>query len=552
MVDLHVHSCRSDGSLTPTELVDYAIEKGLSAFALTDHDSVDGITEAVEYADRLRKEGKTNVPEIIPGIELSCQLYNRDVHIVGLYIDVNAEVFKKYLSDFIASRDSRNRKMCENMTNAGLVISYDELKERFPDAVITRAHYATLLVEKGYCKSKTEVFERYIGDRCPFYIPRERISPEEGVKLILAAGGIPVLAHPILYRLSDDNLEKLVKSLKETGLIGIEAIYSTYAPSEERQIRKLAQKYNLRLSGGSDFHGTNKDNIDLGVGKGSLYIGDEILEGLKESQKNLLFTDLDGTLLLNDSSISPKMHEALRKMTERGHKLILASGRPLPSILERIETFNINFPNTYVIANNGGIVLDVENDSKLRDIKLTPDIIREVVSLADEAGIHAHAYTEKEIIGTVEDEELKFYMRRIHMPFIKVADMADYLSEGTYKIQLIHLTDHVKLETLQQKISEKLGDKVGVFFSNNYYLEVLPGGVDKGEAVLFLTDLLGMLRTHTYAAGDMENDIPMIKAAEVGIAMKNADDKVKAIADLVTSETNDNNGLIEIIDKYFV
>lgn len=552
MVDLHVHSCRSDGTLTPTELVDYAMEKGLKAFALTDHDSVEGISEATDYAERLRKEGKTNVPEIIPGIEVSCQLFDHDVHIVGLYVNPEADVFKKYLSDFVASRDSRNIRMCERMTNDGIIISYDELKDHFPDAVITRAHYAALLVEKGYVKSKTEAFERYIGDRCPYYIPRQRISPEEGVKLVLAAGGIPVLAHPILYRLSDANLENLVKSLKESGLVGIEAVYSTYSPSEERQVRRLAQKYSLRLSGGSDFHGTNKDNIDLGCGRGSLYIDDSILTGIKEARHNLLFTDLDGTLLLNDSSVSSQMHEALKVLTERGHKLIFASGRPLPSILERIETYGLNFSNTYIIANNGGIVYDLASKNKLLDTRLSSDVIKKVVALADEAKIHAHAYTDSEIVGTVEDEELRFYMSKVHMPFIKVSDMADYLSDGTYKIQLIHLTDHKKLEELQKKILEVLGDEVSVYFSTNYYLEVLPAGVDKGNAVLFLTDALAMPRSHTFAAGDMENDIPMIKAAEVGIAMKNADEKVKAAADLVTTDTNDNNGLIEIINQYFV
>jgi hypothetical protein len=281
MIDLHVHSTRSDGTYTPTELVEYAIEKGLTAFALTDHDTTDGLDEAISYANALRAEGKTDVPEVIPGIELSTNTEDTEVHVAGLFIDKENPEFQNYLKEFVASRNLRNVKMCAKLTEIGIPITAEELESAFPNCILTRAHFASWLREHGYVSSNKEAFDRYLGKRCPCYVPREKITPQKAIALILTAGGIPVLAHPILYRLSDARLEALVATLKEAGLVGIEAIYSTYEPSEERQIRRLAKKYDLLLSGGSDFHGTNKPRIDLGVGLGKLYVPDELLENMK-------------------------------------------------------------------------------------------------------------------------------------------------------------------------------------------------------------------------------------------------------------------------------
>lgn len=288
-VDLHVHSNRSDGTFSPRQLVDYAMEKELAAFALTDHDSVDGLEEAISYAEQLREtlppEKAQQVPEVIPGIEFSTEYQGRDVHIVGLYIDYHNGRFQKYLQDFVDSRVNRNRKMCALLQEAGIDISYESLLAEFPDAVITRAHYARFLLNHNYTKSMKEAFERYIGDHCPYYVPREKVTPEQAVELILEAGGIPVLAHPVLYRMSDERLETLVARLKDAGLMGIEAIYSTYNTAEERQIRRLAATYGLAVSGGSDFHGGNKPGLDLAVGYGKLFVPCSVLETLKELLK---------------------------------------------------------------------------------------------------------------------------------------------------------------------------------------------------------------------------------------------------------------------------
>lgn len=282
-IDLHVHSNKSDGSNTPEELVRMAMAKGLSSFALTDHDTVDGIDAAITYAEKLRAKGIENVPEVIPGIELSTEYMGRDIHLVGLYIDHHSSAFQACLQHFVDSRVERNRKMCARLAEAGIDISYEKLIAEFPDSVLTRAHYAVYLVNKGYSLSKEDAFSQYLGDHTKYFVPREKITPEMGVELILNAGGIPILAHPILYHMSDARLDELVASLKKSGLIGIEAIYATYNLAEERQIRKLAEKYDLCISGGSDYHGEAKPDLEMGTGYGKLFVPEDVLEKLRKN-----------------------------------------------------------------------------------------------------------------------------------------------------------------------------------------------------------------------------------------------------------------------------
>lgn len=272
-VDLHVHSNKSDGTMSPRDLVDYAIEKGLKAFALTDHDTINGILEATEAAI-----GKDI--EVIPGIEFSTQYHGKDIHILGLCIDYQSEEFLSSLNAFQHSRDVRNEKMCLKLQTAGIDITYEKLLASFPNAVITRAHYGRFLLDNGYVKAMPDAFDKYIGDYAPFYVPREKVTPFQAIELIIQAGGIPILAHPTLYHLSKSSLEGLLTLLKEAGLIGIEAVYSTHSPSEERDMKRLAAKYQLCISGGSDFHGSNKPQIDLATGYGKLFIPETILTNL--------------------------------------------------------------------------------------------------------------------------------------------------------------------------------------------------------------------------------------------------------------------------------
>lgn len=287
-IDLHVHSTRSDGALSPVSLVDYASKKGLAAFALTDHDSVDGLEEAISYADTLRLSNP-EIPKVIAGIEFSTEYLGRDVHILGLDIDYHSEKFCLALQNFIQSRTLRNQKMCSLLREGAQIdISYEKLLAEFPDSVITRAHYARYLLQHGYVKSIKEAFDRYVGDYCPYFVPREKVTPFQAVELILEAGGIPVLAHPLLYHLGKNSLEKLTAELTNAGLMGLEAIYATHSAGEEREMRALAAKYDLALSGGSDFHGNNKPKLDLGTGYGSLYIPYEVWTNLIAKRKTSL------------------------------------------------------------------------------------------------------------------------------------------------------------------------------------------------------------------------------------------------------------------------
>ncbi len=559
IVDLHVHSTKSDGTFTPTELVDYAREKRLHAFALTDHDTIDGLEEAMEYAEQMRKEAKAAgtvsarnpVPEVVPGIEFSTEYEGKDIHIVGLYIDYKNPTFCAQLQNFIDSRTLRNQKMCTKLQEIGIDLTYEKLQQEFPDSVITRAHYAKYLLQHGYVKSLKEAFDRYVGDHSCCYVLREKVTPTQAIKMILAADGIPILAHPILYHMSDARLEHLVAELKEAGLMGIEAIYSTYVASEERQIRSLAQKYHLLISGGSDFHGSNKPGLDLAKGYGKLIVQGGVLSDIKRSRKNLLFTDMDGTLLRDDSTISPNLKNALDRMTDSGHRLILTSGRPLPAILEVCEQADLSYPGMIIISNNGGFIYDCDEDRAILEYFLSQEDISYIVEKAHEAGIHIHGYTKSQIVCLSMNDELRYYTRRIHMPLKYVKNIAAALPQGSYKLQAIHLTDHEALVRFRDSLLPYCGDRIQMIFSNEQYLEILPAQAGKGHAVQFVTDYLPVSRMHTYAAGDAENDISMLQAAHIGIAMQNATDKVKEKATIITSLDNNNDGLLEILDKYF-
>lgn len=280
-VDLHVHSNKSDGTLSPSQLVDLALEKGLSAFALTDHDTTDGLAEAIAYA--------ADKPiDVIPGIEFSTEYNGKDIHILGLAIDYDGPAFKAQIQAFVDSRILRNQKMCANLQEAGIDISYEKLTAMFPDAVITRGHYARYLFEHGYVKSMPEAFDRYVGDHCKYFVPREKVTPVQAVRLILEAKGIPVLAHPTLYHMGKDALQKLVSQLKEAGLVGLEAVYSTYSQGETREMRQLADRNGLLISGGSDFHGGNKPGLELATGyNGKLFIPYDIWERLENKRKEM-------------------------------------------------------------------------------------------------------------------------------------------------------------------------------------------------------------------------------------------------------------------------
>ena len=275
-IDLHVHSNYSDGSETTEELVKLAIKANLAAFALTDHDTTDGYRSLSEAASR-HNAGlpKDEQLEVLPGVEISAAYKSGDIHILGLLVEPDNDEFNALLKEAEKERIARNIKMVENLKNAGLPISYDEIVAASPDSIITRAHFGKYLVEKGIVKDY------------PSAVARKFTKPKDAIEGIIKAGGVPVLAHPIIYRLPIPELEALVDTLKGYGLRGIETIYSSHSKQDEDYVRGLAKRKGLLITGGSDFHGKPKPAISMGVGRGNLRIPYSILENLREEQKKL-------------------------------------------------------------------------------------------------------------------------------------------------------------------------------------------------------------------------------------------------------------------------
>ena len=277
VVDFHTHSTCSDGTMTPTELVLYAEKKGLSAFALTDHDSVDGIKEAMAQAE------KCNI-EFIPGIEFSAA-ENTETHIIGLFIDPENEVLLKTIQKLKDSRRRRMEDICCKLQKLGLDITHDEALEIAGGNFVGRAHIAKLMVSKGYCETIRECFDKYIGLGKPAYSEKNELTAVEAVKSIRAAGGLAFLAHLNQTGYDIEKTEELLLTLKDAGLNGIEGYYPEYDQNHISQYRALAEKLSLALSGGSDFHGAMKPHIEIGVGKGDLKIPYFIYENLKNIHK---------------------------------------------------------------------------------------------------------------------------------------------------------------------------------------------------------------------------------------------------------------------------
>lgn len=276
-IDLHVHTTASDGTFSPKEVVEYGLEKGLSVMAITDHDTIAGIEEAVKTAE------ETDLL-IVPGVELACIYKGIEIHMLGLFLDWKDEKFARHLLDMREKRENRNQKMIENMQKGGIDISMDKLIFEDADTVITRGHFARFLEAEGYVKSKKEAFDRYIGIGCPYYLPREYIDPVDAIDWIHEAGGLAFLAHPYLYGFSEGEVKKMLLTLKEAGLDGLEAYHSSSSQGQTNVLRQYGKEMELMVSGGSDFHGSNKPDVDLGCGKGNLRITHYIYEKIKNRE----------------------------------------------------------------------------------------------------------------------------------------------------------------------------------------------------------------------------------------------------------------------------
>jgi predicted metal-dependent phosphoesterase TrpH len=243
--DLHTHSTYSDGRLTPTELVERAVSKGLKALALTDHDCVDGIAEAQEAARRY--------PQFIfiPGVELSTDVPHGEVHMLGYFLDWQNPHLQGRLAHLRRSRLERGEKMLAKLKHLGIDISWQRVQEIAGDGAVGRPHIALAMLEAGHISSLDEAFERYLGRNGPAYAEREKITATEAVQLVTGASGLPILAHPRDIQ----NLEALVVELKASNLIGIEVYYQDYDQQTIDRLLAVARQHDLLPLGGSDFHG---------------------------------------------------------------------------------------------------------------------------------------------------------------------------------------------------------------------------------------------------------------------------------------------------------
>ena len=260
-VDLHTHTTASDGVLTPHELVDLAIERGLVLIAITDHDTTAGIDAAQAHA-----AGRL---EVWPGVEISTDVPGSEVHILGYFIDHHRPDFTATLAELRESRLHRAEQMVQKLAELGVPVSWQRVKELAGLGAIGRPHVAQALLEAGHVSTFREAFDRYIGRTGPAYVERYKLTPVEAIGLILDAGGMPVLAHPIYIGPAAETGEQFdlrgyLPELVRAGLAGIEAYYPNYTPEVSRDLLAIAQEFGLIPTGGSDFHGPTVNQVVLG------------------------------------------------------------------------------------------------------------------------------------------------------------------------------------------------------------------------------------------------------------------------------------------------
>lgn len=254
-VDLHLHTTASDGRLTPPELVAKAARLGLSVIAITDHDSTEGIAEALAAAEAFPGL------RVIAGVELSTDVPQGEVHVLGYFIDYEDEAFQERLRRLRHSRETRAQRMVEKLAKLGMPLSWERVLELAGDGSVGRPHLAQALLEKGYITSLPEAFERYIGRTGPAYAEREKMTPVEAVELVVQVGGLPVLAHPGQI----ENRDALIEELKAVGLVGLEAYYGNYPPTKVDELVALARRHQLIITGGSDYHALDSpEDVEIG------------------------------------------------------------------------------------------------------------------------------------------------------------------------------------------------------------------------------------------------------------------------------------------------
>ncbi|MGH8872700.1 MAG: PHP domain-containing protein [Acidimicrobiia bacterium] len=272
-VDLHTHSTASDGSETPSALVERAVARGLATLALTDHDTLEGIEEA-------RKAAGTDL-ELIPGTELSLD-HDGGMHLVVLWLEPGPGPLQDRLASLQDGRNVRNAAIVELLRELGMPVTIDEIAEESGPGSVGRPHIAAVMMRKGYVQSVSEAFDHWLGAGRPAYAGRPRLSPEEAIDLAAASGGVPVLAHPHTLGINRaEEMADLLTRLRSAGLVGLEALCAGYRRHEREGYADLARRFGLVASGGSDYHGRYKPDLELGIGYGDLMVPDTVVDELQ-------------------------------------------------------------------------------------------------------------------------------------------------------------------------------------------------------------------------------------------------------------------------------
>jgi len=288
-IDLHIHSTASDGTVSPPEILQLALQQNLSAIAITDHDTLDGVKEALAC-------GIPRSLQFLTGIEISSNpppgfSIPGSLHILGYGINTNDKNLNSMIEKLQEARTNRNPKIIARLSRAGLDISLSEVVEKAGTGQAGRPHIAMLMVEKGMVDSVNEAFDLFLGKGKPAYVDKPRIASSEVLRIIINAGGIPVLAHPGLVQSeSDETVERLVGTLKKEGLKGVEVYYPRHTLAQTEEYNELAKKNNLLVTGGSDFHGSVYPDIEMGSGSGDFFVPYSLYDEItKEVAKNESF-----------------------------------------------------------------------------------------------------------------------------------------------------------------------------------------------------------------------------------------------------------------------
>lgn len=275
LIDLHCHSTASDGSLTPTELVHKARDGGLRAIAITDHDTVDGVHEALAAGEKLDFE-------VVSGVEISADIPSGSMHMLGYFIDHTSSGLVAALRRLQEAREARNQEIIKKLRSMRLEVTREELLKISGEGQIGRPHIAKLLVQKGFVPTLQAAFDCYLKRGRPAYVEKFRFIPREAIKLISEAGGMAVLAHPGSLNKSSEELEGVVQELRNEGLSGLEVFYTDHKPEQTRSYQRLCRKYQLIATGGTDYHGTYKPGVELGRGRGNLRVSYKLLDEMKK------------------------------------------------------------------------------------------------------------------------------------------------------------------------------------------------------------------------------------------------------------------------------